>query len=317
VTRPRASIVDALSIDVEGFLESNAESFGRAVPAGHGPAERREIERNMGAVFELLDGLGVRATMFFLDTVAVSLPNLVREAAELGHEVACHGDCHERLSHRRGDDLPAGLRRAKDRLEDLAGGAVLGFRAPEFSITRSNLWALDVLRDLGFAYDSSIYPIGVHDVYGIAGAPRFPHALSNGLIEFPLSTVEVLGRRVPVAGGGYLRFAPQALTERAVRRIHREGHPANVFLHPYELGPAAPRVGGLSRARRLRHYHGLRTGPGKLRAMAGRFRLGPVRTSLEAAGHRLDAGRENASPAERRNRTSASSPLAGDVTTRA
>ena len=315
--RLSASIVDALSVDVEGFVESNAESFGRRVPTEHGPTDRREIERNMAAVFQLLDDLAVRATMFFLETVAVSLPGLVGQAAELGHEVACHGDRHERLSGRGRDDLRVGLRRAKGRLEDLAGAPVLGFRAPEFSITRSNLWALDLLGELGFAYDSSVYPIGVHDVYGIAGAPRFPHRLANGMIEFPLSTVGVLGRRVPVAGGGYVRFAPRALTEQAVRRIHREGHPANVFLHPYELGPAAPRVGGLSTARRLRHYHGLRTGPRKLRAMSARFRLGPVHTSLEAAGHALDSGGEKVSPAERRNRTSPSSPLAGDVTTRA
>jgi polysaccharide deacetylase family protein (PEP-CTERM system associated) len=269
-------LTNALSFDVESFVESNLESF--AIPeAFRADADQAsEIEGNMRFVFDLLDEHGVRATFFFLGTVARRSPRLVAEAARRGHEVASHGEEHRRLFGMVPPTLRESLRRHKEELEDLAGVRVHGFRAPEFSITARTVWALDVVREVGFTYDSSVYPTGVHDVYGVAGATPHLHSLENGLVEFPPPTTSVLGRRIPFGGGGYFRVAPAALTERLIDRTNARGEPVILWLHPYEIGPVVPDVPGLSTIRRARHYANRRSGAAKLRRLFRRYRFGPA-----------------------------------------
>ena len=228
-------VTNALSFDVESFVESNLESF--AVPGSLRSEEDQaaEVDRNMRFVFDLLAEHDVRATFFFLGTAARRSPRLLAEAVARGHEVAAHGDQHRRLF---GMDPPAvleSLRRHKEELEDLAAVPVRGFRAPEFSITARNRWALGVVREVGFAYDSSVYPTGVHDVYGIPGATPYLHTLDDGLVEFPPPTVRIMGRRIPFGGGGYFRVAPSVLTERFLTRTNARGEAAILWLHPYEV----------------------------------------------------------------------------------
>jgi polysaccharide deacetylase family protein (PEP-CTERM system associated) len=272
----RREITNALSMDVEGFVESNLQSFPISPSAIDRRNERREVEANVAAVLELLDGLRIRATFFFLGTVADRLPELVRDVAELGHEVASHSYEHLRLPGLRPMEFAERLRASKERLEDLSGSAVYGFRAPDFSITRSSLWALDVLGDLGFVYDSSIYPIGMHDVYGIPGAEPNIHTLPGGLIEFPLSTVELFGRRIPFGGGGYFRLYPVSVTRLLISGLNRRGQPCMFFIHPYEAGPVIPRLDGLGPYRRFRHYVNIRHGPRRLRRVVDGFRFAPA-----------------------------------------
>jgi polysaccharide deacetylase family protein (PEP-CTERM system associated) len=179
------------------------------------------------------------------------------------------------------------IRRAKVAIEDAAGVAVIGYRAPTFSVVRETLWSLEVLAEAGFRYDSSIFPI-VHDRYGISDAERFPHRVAVGpgveIGEFPLSTVSGFGWRFPVAGGGYFRLFPYGLTRQAVRHLNeREGQPAIIYLHPWELDPEQPRL-PVSRLSRLRHSVNTRTTESKVRCLLRDFRVAPVRDVLAGSG---------------------------------
>jgi polysaccharide deacetylase family protein (PEP-CTERM system associated) len=269
-------IRNALSIDVEGFLESNLESFPPGTPPSDPRREAEEIRANVEETLALLDRYGVRATFFFLGTVAEHSPDVVSMVAGLGHEVASHGYVHRRLFGSDRLEFARNIKTSKERLEDLAGSDVAGFRAPEFSITPKTLWALDVLREAGFGYDSSIYPIGFHDVYGMRDAPTSPYRLSNGLVEFPLATARMFGARIPVGGGGYFRLYPVSMTRALLRRINSRGDPAMFYLHPYEIGSTVPHVGGLSPYRRFRHYYNLGRGERRLGRLLESFAFAPA-----------------------------------------
>ena len=273
--KPQADteIVNCLSIDVEGFVESNRQSFTIDEKYLDPAKEQYEIETNLAAVLELLEEAGTQATFFFLGTVARAQPHLVTQVAGAGHEIGSHSYQHLRIFDLDRREFTENLRASKEQLEDLSGRRVCGFRAPEFSITTSSVWALDVLMELGFVWDSSVYPIGLHDVYGLAGAEPFIHELSNGLIEFPLSTIGLWGRRIPFGGGGYFRLYPLPLTRRFITRTNRLGQACMFYIHPYELGPIIPRIAELSFYRRFRHYYNCRNGSSRLRNVLRRFKF--------------------------------------------
>ena len=246
---------NALTFDVEEYF--HAEAFARVLRPEEWPSLESRVVATTERLLDILDRERVCATFFVLGWVAERHPSLVREIASLGHEIGCHGYGHQMISRLTRVEFERDVTRAKAALEDATGRPVIGYRAPTFSIMRDTLWSLDVLCEAGFRYDSSIFPI-LHDRYGIPDAPRFPHRMKapNGgeLTEFPLSTVLVLGRRVPVAGGGYFRLFPYALTRRAIARINaRDGQPAMIYLHPWEIDPDQPRlpVGPLTRFRHL------------------------------------------------------------------
>ena len=280
---------NAFTVDVEGFVESNRESF--AIPDGFGDerSERHELERNLDALLGLLDETGTRATMFFVGTVARRLRELVERAAALGHEIGSHGPEHRRIFGLERSAFRSALADHKAHLEDVSGTRVVGFRAPDFSITERSLWALDDLRETGFLYDSSVYPIGIHDVYGIKGAERSIFTWPNGLVEFPLATSEILGRRVPFGGGGYFRLYPLAVTRRLIARENRAGRPVAFFIHPYEAGPEIPKIPGLPALRRFRHYFRATRGPQRLRPLLQRFAFAPAAEVLAETGVLDDA----------------------------
>lgn len=272
---PHGDGVNAFTIDVEGFVESNLESF--PIPAGFQSRGERddEIRENMSVVLDLLARTGTRATFFFLGRIAVDDPATVRAAADAGHEIACHGLEHRRIFNLRPAEFASQVAEARRRLEDVSGTPVLGFRAPDFSITAASLWALDVLKEAGFHYDSSIYPIGVHDVYGMRDASPDIHRLRNGLVEFPLATFQVPGRRFPFCGGGYFRLCPVDLTLALLRTANARGRPCMFYIHPYEIGPRIPRVPGLSPLRRFRHYYNTGGGAGRVERVLRAARFGP------------------------------------------
>lgn len=253
-----SSIVDVLSVDVEDYYQ--VEAFAKVVSRDSWPTFSSRVRENTGRVLELFARHNVSATFFVLGCVAERFPALVREIAAAGHEVACHGHDHRRVTTLTREQFRTDLRRASAAIEDACGLKVEGYRAPTFSITGQNLWALEVLAEEGFTYDSSIFPIR-HDNYGISDAPRFPHRrfLPNGgsIFEFPMSTVRLGGMNMPVGGGGYLRLLPMQFTNWAVRRIHhQEGQPVIVYFHPWEVDPGQPRLQGPWKSR-FRHYTNL------------------------------------------------------------
>ncbi|HTU89674.1 MAG TPA: XrtA system polysaccharide deacetylase [Gemmataceae bacterium] len=211
----------------------------------------------------LLDQLAarfVRATFFIVGQIAESNPGLVRAIADAGHEVASHSWDHRRVHHFTPATFRDDVRRSKDALEQVTGSAVVGFRAPTFSIVRQTLWAIDVLAELGLRYDSSIYPVR-HDRYGIPDAPRWPFFAKgeqHTLLELPPATWRVLGANLPVGGGGYFRLFPLAVMRRGLVQTLRQGQPpvAMLYFHPWEFDPDQERL-PLSRLSRFRTYVGL------------------------------------------------------------
>jgi polysaccharide deacetylase family protein (PEP-CTERM system associated) len=199
---------------------------------------------------------------------------MIRRIVDAGHEVASHGYGHERASAQTRESFLADIRLARMVLEDVAGQAVVGYRAPSFSIGKSNLWAHDCIAEAGYAYSSSVYPIK-HDHYGMPDAPRFPYRLDCGLVEVPVSTVRLMGRNWPAGGGGFFRLLPYAVSRWQIERVNREdGRPAIFYFHPWEVDPEQPRVLEASARTRFRHYVNLERTEGRLRRLLRDFSWG-------------------------------------------
>lgn len=273
-------MLNALTIDVEDYYQVSA--FQSAIRFEDWPRHASRIERNTRRVLDIMDEYRAKATFFVLGWEAERRPQLVREIAKRGHEVGSHGYRHRLVYSMTPHECRDDIRRSKLLLEDITGTPVLGFRAASYSIVANSTWCLDILIDLGFRYDSSIFPIH-HDRYGIPVATRIPHVIQRKvgrIVEFPLSTVRYLGVNWPVAGGAYLRVLPGWAIRAGIRRINEiEYQPAIVYLHPWELDPDQPRLHG-SLGSRLRHYTNLRTTESKLRRLLEEFSFGAARDVL-------------------------------------
>jgi polysaccharide deacetylase family protein (PEP-CTERM system associated) len=276
---------NALTIDVEDYF--HVQAFASVVAPSDWNSYPLRVERNTLRLLELIGRRGVRATFFVLGWVAEKCPNLIRQIFQAGHEIGCHGYAHRLIYSGDHRDFRKDLRHAKQAIEDAVGVRVKSYRAPSYSITTETLWALEILGEEGFEYDSSIFPI-VHDNYGIVGAPRFPHskALKCGkeLKEFPPSTIRLWGMNLPVAGGGYLRLLPYQITAWAIRRINQvEGQPAMVYLHPWELDIDQPRIAA-SWLSKFRHYQNIGTTERKCAKLLEEFSWAPMEELLSENG---------------------------------
>ncbi len=262
-----------LSVDVEDYFQ--VEAFADVVPRVTWDQWPSRVERNTLRILDLFEEQDSRATFFFVGWVAEKFPRLVQEAVNRGHEIACHSYWHRTIYSLDPKEFRSDTRRARQAIEDAGGAPVLGYRAPSWSITKDCLWALDILAEEGFIYDSSIYPIH-HDLYGVPGAQRFPytHACAGGrkLREFPPATLRVLNQNLPIAGGGYLRIFPSAYNELAFRRFERDQQRVVVYLHPWEIDPEQPRIAGKLKSR-LRHYTNLDRMQEKLSSVLRRRRF--------------------------------------------
>jgi polysaccharide deacetylase family protein (PEP-CTERM system associated) len=279
------TIVNAFSVDVEDYFQVAALS--PAIARESWPTRESRVERNTAVILDLLAERSIRGTFFVLGWIAERHPALVKQIAAAGHEIASHGYSHQLIYAQSREDFYAETVRSKSVLEDLSGQAVIGYRAASFSITRRSLWALDVLAELGFLYDSSIFPIR-HDLYGIPGASADPGPVTapSGatLIEFPMSAARFFGVKVPVSGGGYFRLLPYAVTRHGLRQINDSRDlPFTFYLHPWEIDPGQPRVevGWLSR---FRHYTNLDRCEARLRRLLGEFRFAPMCEVLRGRG---------------------------------
>jgi polysaccharide deacetylase family protein (PEP-CTERM system associated) len=270
---PRSAIVNAMTVDVEDYFQVSA--FDSVVSRAGWDEYPSRVSANTERVLELFDGAGVRATFFVLGWVADRFPALVRRIAAAGHEVASHGYHHQLLYVLTPQQFRADVRRAKNTLEQAVGQAVLGFRAPSFSVIKSTMWALDVLIEEGHRYDASIFPIH-HDRYGVPDAPRHAHVLQRAggtLVEMPASTVRLGRVNLPIAGGGYFRLLPYAWTKWGMGRVNRvEKVPVVFYMHPWELDPEQPRF-DVGFATRVRHYGGLSRTAERLAMLLRDFRF--------------------------------------------
>ena len=282
-------MLNALTIDLEDWYQG-LTSTGRQ-PERWPDYEDRVVE-STGRVLGVLERAGVQATFFVLGYVADQFPDLVRRVAEAGHEIALHGYHHRQVYRLSPDEFRAEIERGRDAVQAAAGCRPLGYRAPMFSINSSALWALEVLREMGFQYDSSVFPTR-NMLYGYPQAPRFPyHPLDNGdFVEFPLSTVRLLGVNWPLAGGFYLRLLPYPVFRAGLRRLNRQGRPAVVYLHPWELDPGHPRPNPTPRER-FTHYHGLKHTEAKLARLLQDFEFGPLARLLPGYLRAEDQGQE-------------------------
>jgi polysaccharide deacetylase family protein (PEP-CTERM system associated) len=279
---PQADRVNALTVDVEDYFQ--VESFANVVSRADWPAWPRRVVANTHTLMELFAERRVRGTFFVLGWIAEREPHLVREIVAAGHELGSHGYAHRLIYQQTRGEFQADVRSAKARLEDVAGVRVDAYRAPSYSITRISTWAIDVLIEEGFRYDSSIFPVH-HDRYGMPKAERFPYVLSTRggeLIEFPPSTVRlpVLRCNLPAAGGGYFRIYPYRVFRAAVQHINRaEGEPAMFVVHPWEVDPGQPTVasGWLNH---WRHHVNLSHTLPRLRQLLSEFNFAPARDVL-------------------------------------
>ena len=283
----KVKIKNCFSVDVEGFVESNLQSFSINKKYISETKENYEIERNVNILLELLDSISIKATFFFLGRIGRDIPNIVKETAKHGHEIACHSHEHVRITGLSKEEFKDSLICAKKYLEDVSGNVVCGFRAPDFSITKSNIWALDTLREVGFLYDSSIYPIGLHDVYGISDAKSIIHKFPNGLIEFPLSVIGLLKTHFPFGGGGYFRLYPLIITKYFISKINKIGHPCMLYIHPYEVGTEIPIISEMSYYRKFRHYYNCRNGARRLKVLLQQFAFSTVIDILRESKYNL------------------------------
>jgi polysaccharide deacetylase family protein (PEP-CTERM system associated) len=281
----RRRLSHVLSVDVEDYFM--VEAFADSVPKNSWHLWPSRVVENTRLSLDLFDRFNVKATFFFVGWIAAKFPGLVREVHKRGHELACHSYWHRTIYSLTPDEFRRDTRIAVQAIEDAAGVKVYGYRAPSWSITDRCIWALDILAEEGFVYDSSIFPIR-HDIYGMPAARRFPYELTcrNGarLLEYPPSTVRVCGQNLPGGGGGYLRILPLAYTRWLFHKyetVYKER--VTVYFHPWELDPSQPRLSGKLMSR-LRHYTNLHRTEERLCGLLKSFHFVPLRDVISDLG---------------------------------
>ncbi|WP_333837741.1 XrtA system polysaccharide deacetylase [Novosphingobium sp.] len=283
-----APVRNGLSVDVEEWFQVGA--FEKVIAPTEWDGLESRVERNVMAILEMFGRAGVTGTFFTLGWIAARHPALVRRIAEAGHEVASHGWAHDRVFMLDAQRFAADLARARDALEQASGQAVTGYRAPSFSIDARTPWAHRVLAEAGYAYSSSVAPI-VHDHYGWREAPRFAFRPVEGqaILEIPVTTAEVVGRRMAAGGGGFFRLFPYAVSRWAIRQVNAGGHPAAFYFHPWEIDPDQPRRADAPLRSRLRHYTNLSVMAGKLERLVRDFAWDRMDAVAAREAARLDA----------------------------
>lgn len=245
---------NAMTVDVEDYFQVSAlEPY---IDKGQWDNLPHRVERNTQRILDLFAAQGIHATFFTLGWVAERYPNLIKRIVAEGHELACHGYGHQRVTELTPDQFRADISKAKKILEDLGGKSVNGYRAPTYSIGAKNLWALDSLLEAGFTYSSSIYPVK-HDLYGMPNASRFIYQPIEGqdFKEIPITTLKLGNKNWPCGGGGFFRFYPYAVSKWALQQVNNKEQQAGLFyFHPWEIDPEQPKQQGLNFKARTRHY---------------------------------------------------------------
>ncbi len=274
-------VLNAISVDVEDWF--HVSLFRHHIRPQEWERLESTVVENVCRILNLFAQYNVRATFFILGWVAERYPEIVVAIQEQGHEIASHGYAHQIIYEQTPRAFYADVQHSLKVLQDITGEKIRGYRAPSYSITRESLWAWETLVDLGLEYDSSVFPVR-HDVYGIADAPRFPFKIrvkgKGELIEFPISTTKILGKNIPIAGGGYLRLYPYWFFQRGIQQLNAAGAPAIIYFHPWEIDPHIPRI-AVGHLRRLRHYGNLALTEERLVRLLRQFRFGTVQQVLK------------------------------------
>jgi polysaccharide deacetylase family protein (PEP-CTERM system associated) len=266
-----------LQIDLEDwYCDIDPNDWHRQEPRVVGATEK---------VLSILDDGGSKATFFVLGHVAEQFPDLIKTIAGKGHEIATHGYGHRRITDQTPEEFREDLRRSIAVLKGITDKKITGYRAPQFTVMKETLWALDILREEGMEYDSSIFPVKT-PLYGLPDSPLFPYTIGHerivdgaGLVEIPLSIyrVPLFGKRVPIAGGFYLRFFPYGFISHAIRKLNRAGNVAVCYVHPWEFDPGKPRIDSL----RWYHYYRLSSTEPKFRKLTKEFQFISTREWIE------------------------------------
>lgn len=267
------TIVNGLSVDVEDWFQVGA--FDHTIAREDWDGLELRVGDNVARILDLFDEAGVKATFFTLGWIAERNRAAMRAIVDRGHELASHGYDHARVFTLSRTEFAEDLAKSRAILEDATGQAITGYRAPSFSIDARNRWAHEVLAEHGYAYSSSVAPI-VHDHYGWRDAPRFAFDPVPGseLVEIPVTTAILRGKRLAAGGGGFFRVLPYGFSRWAIRQVNAEGRPAVFYFHPWEVDPGQPRVAGAPLRSRLRHYTNLSRMAGKLSDLLGDFAWG-------------------------------------------
>lgn len=270
-------MLNALTVDVEDYFHT--EAMTPYVKRDQWATMDSRVEHNTDALLQIFDDSGIRATFYFLGWVAERFPALVRRTKDAGHEIGCHSHLHRPVFRLSPDEFREDTLRSKRTLEEACGTAVIGYRAPSFSIVKSCPWAFEILEELGFKYDSSVNPVH-HPLYGNPQAPRHPYHVGKSLLEIPIATWRVGQKNLPVGGGAYLRILPYKFMQSGLRHMNlKENTPAMIYLHPWEIDADQPRLcSGTTAA--LRQYTGLARMEHKLRRLISEFTLGPAREAF-------------------------------------
>ena len=262
-----------MTVDVEDYFQVSA--FERYVDRDAWDSRECRVERNVDRILELFAKRDVKATFFTLGWVAERYPQMLHRMVEQGHEIASHGMSHVRVTQQDQNAFREDVTKTKALLEDVSGQQVIGYRAASYSIGAANLWALDVLKETGHRYSSSIYPIK-HDLYGMPDAPRFAfRPFDDDFYEFPVTTVQIGSKNLPCGGGGWFRLVPYSGMRWAMRRVNDVDRESTIFyFHPWEIDPDQPRQHGLDAKTRFRHYLNLERMEARLERLLGDFHWG-------------------------------------------
>ena len=276
---------NAFTVDVEDYY--HVEAFKNVIGRSDWSRYESRVERNVEEILLILESSGTKGTFFVLGDVAKRYPKLVQRISEAGHEIASHGMYHSLVYKQSREEFSSETLNSKALLEDICQQAVIGYRAATYSITRKSLWALDVLVEAGFRYDSSIFPMR-HDRYGIPDANPYPHQLrtpgGNMLVEFPISVWKQNMFKIPVAGGGYFRLFPYSVTRFVLGRINAVGKPFVFYTHPWEVDSGQPRITGVSALSKFRHYININKTKDRLRKLINDFPFTTMQEVLASEG---------------------------------
>lgn len=273
-------IQNALTIDVEDYF--HVAALSEAISQDDWPSMEYRCEANTDHLLALFDEHNTKGTFFILGWVADKSPALIKRIADAGHEIACHGYSHQLVYNQTPEVFREETIRSKKLLEDITGHQVNGYRAASYSITNESRWALDILVEAGFTWDSSIFPVK-HDRYGMPGTPRWPHRLTTdqgrAITEFPLTTLKIGNYSLPIAGGGYFRLFPYWFSQWALAQINNQGEPFIFYLHPWEIDPNQPRI-DVKWFSKFRHYNNLNKCEHRLKKLLTRFNFTTVQEVL-------------------------------------
>jgi polysaccharide deacetylase family protein (PEP-CTERM system associated) len=266
--------LNAMTVDVEDYFHVSA--FESVISPSDWSSITPRVGDNTHRLVDLFNEHGIKGTFFTLGWVAEHCPDVVKRIVDEGHELGSHGSNHRRTTTMTPDEVFEDIRVSKDKLEQASGKALLGYRAPSFSINKTNEWVFDILVELGFKYSSSTYPIE-HDLYGVPDWPRFKHVRKEGIVEIPIPTIAHNGKNTGIGGGGYFRLYPYWLSNGRIKKYMQATHePYNFYFHPWEIDADQPRVQGAPFKSKLRHYVNLHVMEKKLVQLISDYQWGTM-----------------------------------------